>query len=330
MPGLVPGIHAFLKSLQSDVDGRDKPGHDEHHVRFDQGISRVTAPLTEIAYAKINLTLRVVGRRADGYHDLESLVVFADLADRLTLQPGPISSLDVAGPFARASGDPSDNLVLKAQRLLAESIGGLKGGCFLLDKQIPVAAGIGGGSADAAAALRLLARLNVVAADDARLMLAALRAGADVPVCLSSSPCIMTGVGERLSPPLDLPPLHAVLVNPRVPLATRDVFAAYAGRSAASTPLPHEVPRDPSALIAFLRANGNDLTDAAIQRAPVVAEVLDALRMAPGALLARMSGSGSTCFGLFAAASEAQAAAARLAATHNEWWVTPAVFGDRS
>lgn len=284
----------------------------------------------ETARAKINLTLRVVGRRADGYHDLESLVVFADLADTLTLQPGPVSSLDVTGPFAQASGDPSDNLVRKAQRALAESVERLKGGRFLLDKRIPVAAGIGGGSADAAAALRLLARLNDLAIDDARLMLAALRTGADVPVCLASHACIMTGVGERLSPPPDLPPLHAVLVNPRVPLATRDVFAAYAARPASGAPLPHEVPRDPSALIAFLHANGNDLTGAAILRAPVVAEVLDALRAAPGVLLARMSGSGSTCFGLFAGASEAQTAAARLAAARNAWWVTPATFGDRS
>jgi 4-diphosphocytidyl-2-C-methyl-D-erythritol kinase len=282
--------------------------------------------LSESARAKINLTLRVVGRRADGYHELESLVFFADLADTLTLQPGPVSSIDVSGPFAQASGDPSDNLVLKAQRVLAESVGGLKGGRFALDKRIPVAAGIGGGSADAAAALRLLARLNALDIDDARLMLAALRTGADVPVCLASRACLMTGVGERLSPPLDLPPLHAVLVNPRVALSTRDVFSVYAAHPITGAPLPHDVPRDLTALIAYLHANGNDLTEAAISRAPVVADVLDALGAQPGALLSRMSGSGSTCFALFSNAAETKAAAAQLGAAHSEWWVAPAVL----
>jgi 4-diphosphocytidyl-2-C-methyl-D-erythritol kinase len=301
-------------------------GHDEHYVRFDRGFFRVTVPVTETARAKINLTLRVVGRRADGYHDLESLVVFADLADTLTLQPGAVNGLDVTGPFAQASGDPSDNLVLKAQRALAESVSGLKGGRFLLDKCIPVAAGIGGGSADAAAALRLLARHNDLAIDDARLMLAALRTGADVPVCLASRACVMTGVGELLSPPLDLPPLHAVLVNPRVPLATRDAFATYAGRPASSAPLPADVPRETTALIEFLRAHGNDLTGAAIVRAPVVAKVLNALSAESGALLSRMSGSGSTCFALFSDAAESKAAAVRLGAAHKKWWVTPAIF----
>jgi 4-diphosphocytidyl-2-C-methyl-D-erythritol kinase len=283
--------------------------------------------LSETARAKINLTLRVIGRRTDGYHELESLVVFADLADTLTLRPGSEVSLDVTGPFAPASGDPLDNLVLKAQRALADSVAGLKGGRFMLDKRLPVAAGIGGGSADAAAALRLLARYNDIAIDDARLMLAALRTGADVPVCLMSQVCIMTGVGEWLSPPLELPPLHAVLVNPRVPLATREVFAAYAVRPISSAPLPPDMPRDAKPLIEFLRGHGNDLTAAAIVRAPVVADVLAALDAEPGALLSRMSGSGSTCFALFSDAAETKAAAARLGAAHKAWWVAPAVFG---
>lgn len=286
-----------------------------------------SAPLIESARAKINLTLRVLGRRADGYHDLESLVVFADLADTLTLEPGAVTSLDVTGPYAAASGRIDDNLVLKAQRALADSIGGVGGGRFLLDKRLPVAAGIGGGSADAAAALRLLARANGISFDDARLMLAGLRVGADVPACMASRACIMTGVGERLSPPLALPPLDAVLVNPGVPLATRDVFAAYKGTPRAHALAPQAVPRDLGALIEFLKGHGNDLTDAAIACAPVVAEVLAALRHQPGALLVRMSGSGSTCFALFATASEAAAAASRLAAAHRDWWVAPAVFG---
>ena len=165
----------------------------------------MTTAFVEQARAKINLTLRVNGRRADGYHDLESLVVFADLADTLAFEAADVTMLDVTGPYAAASGATADNLVLKAYRALAANIAGLKGGRFILDKQLPVAAGIGGGSADAAAALRHLARGNGIAFDDARLMLAALRTGADVPVCLASRACIMTGVGERLSPPLRLP-----------------------------------------------------------------------------------------------------------------------------
>lgn len=290
----------------------------------------MTTAIVEQARAKINLTLRVNGRRADGYHDLESLVVFADLADTLAFEAADVTTLDVTGPYAAASGATADNLVLKAHRALRESIAGLKGGRFILDKQLPVAAGIGGGSADAAAALRHLARVNGIAFDDARLMLAALRTGADVPVCLASRACIMTGVGERLSPPLRLPALHAVLVNPGVALATRDVFAVYKGGNQAVALAPHAVPHEFAALINYLDAHRNDLTDAAIVRAPVVADVLAALRALPGVRLARMSGSGSTCFALFAAAQEAKAAAAHLAAAHPPWWVAPVVFGERT
>ncbi|MDO8878766.1 MAG: 4-(cytidine 5'-diphospho)-2-C-methyl-D-erythritol kinase [Pseudolabrys sp.] len=288
--------------------------------------------MIESARAKINLTLRVLGRRADFYHDLESLVVFADLADTLTLEPGDGTSLDIGGPYAAQAGLTEDNLVLKALRALADSTGGsaLRGGHFTLDKQLPVAAGIGGGSADAAAALRLIARANDMPFDDARLMLAALRTGADVPVCMASRPRIMTGVGERLSQPLDLPPLNAILVNPGVPLATRDVFAAYQVRPQAHALAPQAVPREVGPLIEFLKGHGNDLTAAAIACAPVVGDVLDALQAASGSLLARMSGSGSTSFALFESAGEAKAAASHLAAAHEGWWVMPAVFGDRS
>lgn len=287
-------------------------------------------PLIESAHAKINLTLRVLGRRADGYHDLESLVVFADLADTLTFEPGHDTTLSVSGPYAAACGQPADNLVLKAQRALAACVPGLKGGRFLLDKHLPVAAGIGGGSADAAAALRLLARANDISIDDARLMLAALRTGADVPVCLASHACVMTGVGERLSPPLALPALNAVLVNPGVALATRDVFSAYTAMPQANALAPHAVPRERAALIGYLKAHGNDLTGAAIVRAPIVTDVLRALGALPGAPLARMSGSGSTCFALFADEAEATVAAGRLTEAHKDWWVAPAVFGGRS
>lgn len=284
--------------------------------------------MIESARAKINLTLRVLGRRADGYHDLESLVVFADLADTLAFTPGGETTLVVGGPYAAACGEPAGNLVLKAQRALAECVPGLKGGAFVLDKKLPVAAGIGGGSADAAAALRLLARANNISIDDARLMVAALRTGADVPVCLASGACIMAGVGERLSPPLHLPPLHAVLVNPGVALATRDVFSAYTVTPQAYALSPLAVPRQIGPLVEYLKAHGNDLTGAAIACAPVVADVLRVLGELPGALLARMSGSGSTCFALFATGGEAAEAASRLGAAHKDWWVAPTVFGD--
>ena len=285
----------------------------------------MTSPLLERAFAKINLTLRVIGRRADGYHELESLVVFADLADTLTLRPAAETTLAVTGPFAAASGKTEDNLVLKAVTALGLRISGLKSGHFMLDKQIPVAAGIGGGSADAAAALRLLASANGLALDDARLMTAALQIGADVPVCLESRACVMAGVGERLSPPLELPELPALLVNPGVAVMTRDVFAALDAPHAGTTRLG-EIPRAMDALIDFLNSQGNDLTAAAITRAPIIGEVLNALQALPGVRLTRMSGSGATCFALFGSRSEAEAGAASLGKDRNGWWITPATF----
>jgi 4-diphosphocytidyl-2-C-methyl-D-erythritol kinase len=286
----------------------------------------VPASLVEKASAKINLTLRVLGRRVDGYHELESLVVFADLADTLTLQPGVTTALDIAGPFAGPSGPTADNLVLKAVAALRQRIDGLTAGHFRLEKNIPVAAGIGGGSADAAAALRLLACVNGLALDDPRLGEAARNVGADVPVCLASRPRIMRGVGEQLSPLLDLPPLPAVLVNPGVALATRDVFAKFVSAQASKKSIA-DVPRTHDAMIAFLASHENDLTQGAIACVPVIAEVLDALCAIPGVRLARMSGSGATCFALFTTLGEAAAAAWLLQAAHKDWWVCPATIG---
>src|ERR1700721_1451455 len=163
--------------------------------------------LIEEARAKVNLSLRVVGRRVDGYHDLESLVAFADCADPLSLTPGSNLDLETIGPLAGACGEIADNLVLKAARLLGERVPDMKVGSFTLDKVLPVAAGIGGGSADAAAALRLLAQLNGLALDDRRLLDVALQTGADVPVCLTSRACDMTGAGETFLP-RSLPILH--------------------------------------------------------------------------------------------------------------------------
>ena len=182
-------------------------------------------PLVARAPAKINLTLHVVGRRPDGYHELESLVAFSRSGDSLSLWPGPALKFSLEGPSAVASGDPARNLVTKAALALAERVDALQLGAFHLIKRLPVAAGIGGGSSDAAAALRLLAGLNGLALDDARVMDAALACGADVPVCLAARARMMTGIGERLGPLLTLPPLPALIVNPGQPLETKAVFA---------------------------------------------------------------------------------------------------------
>ncbi len=286
----------------------------------------MSEPLIEKAPAKINLTLRVLGRREDGYHELESLVAFADLADKLDLEPGEGASLEISGPFAKACGPLADNLILKAVTVLRHRKGRLKAGRFILEKNIPVAAGIGGGSADAAAALRLLARVNGMAPGDPRLASAALVVGADVPVCLESRARIMRGVGDLLSEPHTLPPLPALLVNPGVPLATRDVFAKYFGTPSNKKYLAN-VPITFDGMIGFLNENGNDLTQAAIACRPVISEVLITLRALPAVQLVRMSGSGPTCFALFRSAGEAQAAARRLAAEHKDWWVRATVFG---
>ncbi|MCP9627538.1 4-(cytidine 5'-diphospho)-2-C-methyl-D-erythritol kinase [Rhodopseudomonas palustris] len=285
--------------------------------------------LSDLARAKVNLTLRVVGRRVDGYHDLESVVAFADCADRLTLHPGEDLGLVTVGPGAQDCGDTADNLVLKATRLLAERVPGLRTGAFVLDKHLPVAAGIGGGSADAAAALRLLARANDLASDDPRLIEAARLTGADVPVCLPSQPCVMTGVGDHLSP-LPLPRLPAVMVNPRLPVATKDVFVALGLRAGQLNVGIGDVlrstgwPKDGASVADWIKAvarGTNDLEAPALKVEPVVGEVLQALAALPGVALARMSGSGATCFALFASDEDAAAGAEALKAAHPGWWV---------
>ncbi|MCK1543718.1 4-(cytidine 5'-diphospho)-2-C-methyl-D-erythritol kinase [Bradyrhizobium sp. 147] len=285
--------------------------------------------LIEEGRAKVNLSLRVVGRRADGYHDLESVVAFADCADRLTLEPGGELKLTTTGPLATACGDNADNLVLKAAKLLAEAVPGLKLGAFVLDKVLPVAAGIGGGSADAAAALRLLARLNDLSLDDPRLQKVALATGADVPVCLLSRACDMTGVGEQLLP-LALPSMPCVMVNPRVPVATKDVFQALGLRNGELLVGVTDVIRAPAwpeegASIAdwvnVLETVANDLEAPAMRIEPVIGKVLQALRASAGVKLARMSGSGATCFAIYGTPADAYAAAEKIRRDHPGWWV---------
>ena len=285
--------------------------------------------LEEEGRAKVNLTLRVVGRRLDGYHDLESVVAFADCADRLSLTPAEGLTLRINGPLANDCGEVADNLVLKAARLLGERVPGLRVGEFVLDKVLPVAAGIGGGSADAAAALRLLARLNELAFDDPRLMAVALLTGADVPVCLASRACTMTGIGETLLP-LSLPELPCVMVNPGLAVATRDVFRALGVRSGELLVGVTDViqadawPEAGASIgdwIEALSAGGNDLEAPARRIQPVVGEMLTALAAVDGARLARMSGSGATCFAIFEHAAAAQRAARQLRREHPQWWI---------
>ncbi|MDE2377427.1 4-(cytidine 5'-diphospho)-2-C-methyl-D-erythritol kinase [Bradyrhizobium sp.] len=285
--------------------------------------------LVEEGRAKVNLSLRVVGRRVDGYHDLESVVAFADCADRLTVEPGGALTLATTGPLAAACGELADNLVLKAAKLLADAVPGLRLGAFALEKVLPVAAGIGGGSADAAAALRLLARLNGLSLDDPRLQQVALATGADVPVCLFSRACDMTGVGEQLHA-LDLPCMPCVMVNPRVPVATRDVFNALGlrnGELLVGAGDVIEAPAWPEAgasiadWIDILSTVANDLEAPAMHIEPVIGEVLEALRASSGVGLARMSGSGATCFAIYADLAAARAAAETIRRGHPGWWV---------
>jgi len=300
---------------REDAGARRAAGHDDSVV--------------EHAPAKVNLTLRVLGRRADGYHDIESLVAFARIGDRLTFAPGGALELKLSGPYASATGEPGDNLVLKAARALAATVDGIELGRFVLDKRLPVAAGLGGGSADAAAALRLLARVNALATDDPRLFAAARSAGADVPVCLEARPRMMRGIGDRLAEPLDLPALAAVLVNPGVAVATKDVFARLGlspgERRAVETAAI--VPAERGALLSFLADHPNDLEPATMSLAPIIADVLAQLRALPECRFCRMSGSGATCFALFDTARAAAAAARALKAAHADWWVETSDLG---
>jgi 4-diphosphocytidyl-2-C-methyl-D-erythritol kinase len=290
--------------------------------------------LIEDARAKVNLTLRVVGRRVDGYHDLESVVAFADCADRLSLVPGSELHLATAGPLAQACGESADNLVFKAAELLAALVPGLKLGDFVLDKVLPVAAGIGGGSADAAAALRLLARANGLAIDEGRLIEVARLTGADVPVCLTSRACVMTGVGETLLP-LALPKMPCVMANPRFPVATKEVFQALGLRNgellvgAADVLRATAWPEQGASLedwVEVLAAGSNDLEAPATRIQPVIGEVLSALSATNGAWLVRMSGSGATCFAIYENTAEAQRAAQKVQITHPQWWVHAGVL----
>jgi len=278
--------------------------------------------LGEAAPAKLNLYLHVVGRRDDGYHRLDSLVAFTETADRLRAEPAPELSLTVDGLFADGLKDERDNIVLKAARALAAQASVTRGAHITLIKNLPVASGIGGGSADAAASLRLLHRLWRLEAGDAILHDIAAKLGADVPVCLRGETSYMGGIGEELAPAPALPPVGIVLVNPRVPLITARVFQARGGRFSEPARFD-ETPADARALAALLAARGNDLEAPAATLVPAITGVLDALRASPGCLLARLSGSGATAFGLYDSENAAAAASSWIGAREPHWWVVP-------
>ena len=287
--------------------------------------------LHETAPAKVNLTLCVLGRRRDGYHNIESLVAFAQTCDRLSFIPGGVLKLEVHGPKGRATGPLAENLVMKTARLLAAEIEGLTLGRFTLTKNLPVAAGLGGGSADAAAALRLLARANRLRCNDARLLKVARRIGADVPVCLDPRTRLIRGTGEIMFAPMRLPKFLVVLVNAGPVLVTMDVFARHDRQVSRSKKVERRrrapaVPRKSAALVEWLVARGNDLEPAAISLAPSIATTLGTLRNTSGCRLARMSGSGATCFGLFASSRAATAAARKIKAANPRWWVRASVL----
>ena len=265
----------------------------------------------EAAPAKLNLTLHVTGRRADGYHLLDSLVAFADIGDRLRAEPAARSTLAVTGPMAADVPAGPENLVLRAAALMEAPA------ALTLDKRLPAAAGLGGGSADAAAALRALHRLQGGALPDSAAVTAL---GADVPVCLAGRACRMRGIGDILDP-IALPAAPLVLVNPGAACPTGAVFRALARRD--NPPMPETLPPlgDTEALADFIATMRNDLEAPAIATLPVIAQVIDALAAAPGCRVARMSGSGASCFGVFADIAAAGAAAAAIAARRPGWWV---------
>jgi 4-diphosphocytidyl-2-C-methyl-D-erythritol kinase len=269
--------------------------------------------ITQKACAKINLFLHVGDKREDGFHPLQSLAVFTDAGDMLAIEAAPTLSLSIDGPFAAGLDGEGDNLVTRAARAL-----GTQGAKLTLTKNLPVASGIGGGSADAAASLRGLSELWNT---DADLHAIGANLGSDIPVCIDSVPAFMEGRGEILRRLESLPRIAMLLVNPKVAVPTRDVFASLQTRSGVEMELPRGHFRDTADLLRFLETTRNDLEAPARQIQPVIGEVLEAIGALPGALMTRMSGSGATCFGIFADDDCCRRAAATLAQAQPGWWI---------
>ncbi|MCH4091664.1 4-(cytidine 5'-diphospho)-2-C-methyl-D-erythritol kinase [Acetobacter sp.] len=280
--------------------------------------------LTETAHAKINLYLHVTGKRPDGYHLLDSLVVFAGAADRLTYEAsGAPLSLELTGPFGQklAAEATDDNLVTRAARLLTEGTDTPLTGRLVLGKNLPVASGIGGGSADAAATLRLVDRVMALGTSESRFLAISEKLGADVPVCLLQKPALMRGIGEQLNPAPVLPPCGILLVNCGEAVSTPAIFKARNAAFSGDAILPPAWP-SAAAMTDDLRRLSNDLEPPARALCPSISTVLDAIGALPDCLLSRMSGSGATCFGLFETAESAEAAARQLRLEQqNDWWI---------
>jgi 4-diphosphocytidyl-2-C-methyl-D-erythritol kinase len=289
-------------------------------------------PLRYFAPAKINLYLHVTGQRPDGYHELDSVVIFAPIGDDVWVSPGEDMTLEIIGPEAQAlqGFEVSENLVFRAAQMLAEQYKVTTGAAITLNKVLPVASGIGGGSADAAATLNALVDFWKLKPTDDELAELALALGADVPVCLKSRPQRMTGIGEKLHETPTMPNGYLVLVNPRIRQSTPEVFAElHCGKwqvSGYTSALPSDL--DFYSFVSELKSRANDLEQAAIRLAPVIEQVLAVVGAQANCRLARMSGSGSTCFGLFQRIEEAEAAATKIRRLQPDWWVQTAGSGD--
>lgn len=291
----------------------------------------MTPGLRAFAAAKVNLYLHVGSPLASGYHPISSLVVFADVGDEVRLDPAAALELRVDEGDAEVLGPTEANLVLRAVHALAAAAGVAAPAVRLsLEKRLPVAAGLGGGSADAAATLRLLNGLPGYGLDEARLVSVAAGLGADVPMCLAGRPAVAEGFGERLSRAPELPEIHAVLVNPNAACATAEVYRRFdvlpANEGLKAPDLPPAF-TDVAALSGFLAETRNDLEASALLVQPEVAGVLNRLRSRPETIFARMSGSGATCFGLCSNAADALSLAESLAAEEPGWWVKPCRLG---
>lgn len=283
----------------------------------------------ETAPAKVNLALHVTGRREDGFHTLHSLCVFTELGDQLTATPAGEDRLTISGPFAGDLSSGRSNLVIRAMEKFRERFPDhIEGGVAIhLEKHLPVAAGLGGGSADAAAVLRMLSRMGADPVPDAELFALAATLGADVPMCLYSRTCEVLGIGDRLRPLSTFPPVHLVLVNPMAPVVTADVFRRLQSReNPPMPPLPDALDRA-AMLSLWLADTRNDLQPPAIEVVPAISDVIAAIGATTGCVLARMSGSGATCFGLYGSAAAAHQAAHDLREKLSGYWVaaTPVV-----
>lgn len=290
---------------------------------------RAEPEILETAPAKVNLALHVTGRRADGFHTLHTLCVFTELGDQLSARPANEDRLTVSGPFADDLPVGRSNLVVRTiEKFRARFPGHIEGGVSIhLEKHLPVAAGLGGGSADAAAVLRILARMGAAPVPDAELFALAATLGADVPMCLYSRTCEVLGIGERIKPVTAFPPVHLVLVNPMAPVSTADVFRRLETReNPPMPPLPEALDRA-AMLSLWLSDTRNDLEPPAIAIAPAIAGVIETIAATAGCALARMSGSGATCFGLYGSAAAAHQAAHDLREKLSGYWVaaTPVV-----